>query len=268
VSEQHERLPELSRDAAAAWQAFERSIAPDEDAPARVLERVRARTNAAWHTEPDEREDAPSEPQGARRAAAAVLVMKSAAISVGIAGTALLSIKLVVAAVQPPTTPRAPSPVVVPAVATDAVDPPAQPRTRPIATPIESQTVPVQAPTSLRGAGKPRLAAPAPAAAVTPDLLRAEIELMEAVRAAVRTGKYVRAIDLLETHRADFPNGTLVEERLAFHAIASCGLSRADGSERARAFAKSHPRSAQLAAVRAACDAAAIRPMDPAGRQQ
>ena len=37
---------------------------------------------------------------------------------------------------------------------------------------------------------------------------------------------------------------------------------------RARGFAKSYPRSVQLAAVRAACDAAAIDAMDPVTHQQ
>ena len=252
-------LPELSADANAAWRAFARSIAPDDGAEARVLQRVRTRTKAAA----DDEDDA-SPSQHARRAAAAVLVVKSSAISVGIAGTALLSIKLIVAAVTPAAAPVVPTTnppaVEAPQPVASRSDRSARPVAAPIAAPVLAEPSP---PTALVPA-KPRRVASASA----PDLLQAEIDLGERMRAAVQAKEYSRALELVEQHRREFPRGALAEERLAFAVIIACKLGRADARDEARNFIDAHPHSLQLASVRAACDAAAVPPMDPAGFQQ
>jgi len=271
VSDRDDRM---SAAAEAAWRAFADGLEPDDDAERRVLQRVHARTR------PVGRDDEPALlPERARRAAAAVFVVKSSAISVGLATGTLLAIKLAVVGVQVISAPSAPidppavaAPESKPVRRADATPPVVVPPA--IVSPPSSASPPeslVQTPSAVppalpdRASPRPRIepSAPAPSAA---DLLRAELELMEQARVAVRGHQHARALELLEAHASRFPNGAMLEERLAWLAIVSC--ERGDGRDRADEFASSYPKSARLAAVRAACDATATNPMDPSARQQ
>jgi hypothetical protein len=260
---------ELSQDAEAAWHAFAGAIAPDDGAQTRVLQRVRERTKAPRRAAPladvDEEDNGS---QNARRAAAAVLVVKSSAISLSLAGGALLSIKLIAAAVQPTPVPHPPT-VEIPE------PPPVEHRAeaaRPLApTPAQSASpvtpaLPPASPATSPPSG--HHAAPAPAVASDEDRLRAEIDLVGQMRDALQAGEHVRALELIETHRRDFRDGSLIEEREAFHAIAACRNGDANGAALAQRFATSRPRSSQLAAVRAACNSAANESMDPPQQPQ
>jgi hypothetical protein len=257
VSDHDEAVPELSADAEAAWHAFAGSIAPDDGAQARVLQRMRARTRGTAERDED---DAPP----LRRAAAVVLVMKSSAISVGLAGGALLSIKLIAAALRPSAPPQEPVAVVIP-------EPPALERRAPAEPPPRTATPPVTTPVVEAPAIAPVAQRPAPTSAPPAskaDPLQAEVELMGRVRAALHGRENARALELIADHRTRFPAGSFVEEREAFAAIATCRRGDTKGPELARAFARARPLSVQLAAVRAACDAIANESMDRGSRQQ
>ncbi|HET6585563.1 MAG TPA: hypothetical protein VFG69_19020 [Nannocystaceae bacterium] len=264
-----DRDPEqLSPAAEAAWRAFAGSISPDDGAQARVLQRVRARAQAPRRSPPiDDGDEDATGSQTARRAAAAVLVVKSSAISVGLAGGALLSIKLIAAAVHPTPTPAVPT-VEIP-------EPPSrQPRAAEPSTraPVPAKTeAPIEPPTTAPPVQSPAVAAhpvATRASASSEDRLQAEIDLIGRARDALHAGDTARVLELVETHRADFPAGAFVEEREAFHAIAACRSGVANGPTLAQRFATARPRSSQLAAVRAACDSVANDAMDPPPRPQ
>lgn len=262
MSDRDAEMLEPSAQAEAAWHAFARSIAPDDDAQARVLQRVRARVEGREARDDD---DVPAEPQ-MRRAAAVVLVLKSSAISVGLAGGTLLSIKLIAAALQPSAPPAPPAPVAV--VEAPAVVPTHAPARAPAPAPRAIAPAPVVEPPSIAPVVQRATRTTVPTTPRPEDLLQAEIELMGKVRAAVQANEHARALELLATHRTRFPAGAFAEERDAFAAIAACRSKEANGPALARAFAAAHPRSVQLAAVRAACDSIANGSMDPGARQQ
>lgn len=263
-------MPELTPDADAVWRAFAGSIAPDDGMQARVLQRVRARTKAQrGGVDVDDVDDEENGSRNARRAAAAVLVVKSSAISVSIAGGALLSIKLIAAAVYAPPVPPAPT-IEIP-------EPPAVERSAdvgraevPTPAPSASAAPPVVVPPSSPATSPPPAHHVAPPVATTSDedRLRVEIDLVGRMRDALQAGELARALELVETHRRDFRDGSFIEEREAYQAIAACRKGDAGGAALAQRFATSRPRSSQLAAVRAACDSAANESMDPAARQQ
>ncbi len=264
MSDRDDAVPELSAEADAAWRAFAGSIAPDGDAQARVLDRVRARVQRSRRAESTD-EDA--QPTPLRRAAAAVLVMKSSAISVGLAGGTLLSIKLIAAALRPSAPAPEPPAVVIPeppsATQPVAHAPPRAPAPpQPLVAPPSVEASPALPPEVQRPV---RVAAPS---SPPEDPLQAEVELMGRMRAAVQAGQHARVLELAADHRTRFPAGSFVEERDAFAAIAACRNGDANGPALARTFASARPKSVQLAAVRAACDATANEPTDPSGRQQ
>jgi len=188
-------------------------------------------------------------------AALAALVASIAAVPAGATAPTDVGAQTAPPTTAPPTTaPAVPAP---------------PPPSRPTATPSEPPAaVAVPAAPPVQSPAKPRRVGAAATTATATDALQAEIDLIERVRAAVRANEYARALELVDPHRTGFPAGALVEERLAFHAICACKLGRADASERARGFAKSYPKSVQLAAVRAACDVVAIDAMDPETQQQ
>lgn len=260
MSDRDAEMPEPSAQAEAAWHAFARAIEPDDDAQARVLERVRARVSA--------RADVDDDAPGPRmpKAAAVVLVLKSSAISVGLAGGTLLSIKLMAAALQPSAPPAPPAPIA--SVDAPAVVPAPAPARAPAPAPQAIVPAPVVEPPAIAPTVQRPTRTPAPTTASAEDRLQAEIELMGKVRAAVQADEHARALELIAAHRTRFPAGAFAEEREAFAAIASCRSKAANGAALARAFAAAHPRSVQLAAVRAACDSIANDSMDPRARQQ
>jgi hypothetical protein len=95
--------------------------------------------------------------------------------------------------------------------------------------------------------------APATTEPVT-DSLAAETALLRDAHTAINRGDAAAAISLLEAHAQRFPGGVLMEERVAFHALAMCHTS---AQEEARAeverFAAQYPHSPQLARLRRAC---------------
>ncbi|MFO7566365.1 MAG: hypothetical protein R6X02_27225 [Enhygromyxa sp.] len=103
-----------------------------------------------------------------------------------------------------------------------------------------------------RAASKPRpLAAAAPSPA-EPDIT-AELALVEAAR---RARSPQEAIAELEQHARRFPSGTLLDEREALWAIASCELGDLDdAARRARALAVRRSKSPLIDRVAAACPA-------------
>jgi hypothetical protein len=111
-------------------------------------------------------------------------------------------------------------------------------------TPVPSTPVPVRAAPRARAA-----AAPAPAAA---SRLRAELELLQRVQAALKRREASSALQALDAHRTT--DSTLLAERRAARILALCQLGRIDDARRAAAaFVKQHPDSLQRAAVDGSC---------------
>jgi hypothetical protein len=103
---------------------------------------------------------------------------------------------------------------------------------------------------------KPRArtaAAKAPERApATASSLRAELELLQRVQAALKRGDAAFALHELEAHRTE--DSTLLAERRAARILALCQLGRiADARRAAAVFAEQHPDSLQRAAVDGSC---------------
>jgi hypothetical protein len=82
--------------------------------------------------------------------------------------------------------------------------------------------------------------------------LRAELDLLQRVQAALRREDGATALAALEAHSA--ADGPLLAERQAARILALCLLRRVDEARvAAEAFIARHPRSAQRAAVAASC---------------
>lgn len=82
---------------------------------------------------------------------------------------------------------------------------------------------------------------PAPTSTLTEELRR-----LQQVRAALRGGTPARARALIQSHRRDYPNSTLAQERDATEVAALCAEDRdADAKRKAAAFAKAYPGSSQ-----------------------
>lgn len=126
------------------------------------------------------------------------------------------------------------------------------------------------APPSLAPAGVPVTEAPvgvtsAPTAAATPatraeprsapaSTLAVETALIESARAALGRGDAVAALRVLDEHEQRFPQGALVEERLASRVFALCGLGRrADASRAAAELLRRAPASPLRGRVQASC---------------
>jgi len=112
------------------------------------------------------------------------------------------------------------------------------------------------------GASNPAMAAPSsgPSVALPNADLRAELDLMNALQAALRDGAAERADRLIREHAARFPRGQLLLERTAAEVFAACQRGdRARAQRAAQQFLASDSSSALAARVRASCatDAAA-----------
>ncbi|HWA75636.1 MAG TPA: hypothetical protein VG937_25045 [Polyangiaceae bacterium] len=101
----------------------------------------------------------------------------------------------------------------------------------------------------------------APAASEpTPDsanviALRAELALLNEMQGALRVGQASRALELVERHQREFPNGQLGTERLATEVFAACqlgDLSRARAA--AQRFLKRDTSSPLALRVKGACN--------------
>lgn len=100
---------------------------------------------------------------------------------------------------------------------------------------------------------KPRArAAAAPAAPVAASSLRAELELLQRVQAALKRGEASSALRALDAHQTT--DSTLLAERRAARILALCQLGQIDDARRAAAdFVQQHPESLQRAAVEGSC---------------
>ncbi|HEY3499593.1 MAG TPA: hypothetical protein VGK73_33110, partial [Polyangiaceae bacterium] len=84
--------------------------------------------------------------------------------------------------------------------------------------------------------------------------LRAELQLMGAVQAALRDGLPARALELIDRHAALYPQGQLENERLAAEAVAACRSGdRARSRRAATLFLQRDPASAMAERVRSVC---------------
>jgi hypothetical protein len=82
--------------------------------------------------------------------------------------------------------------------------------------------------------------------------LRAELELLERVQAALRRGDARAALRALDAHRTD--DRVLLAERRAARILALCGLGRtAEAQAAAAEFERQHPDSVQRAAIASSC---------------
>jgi hypothetical protein len=89
------------------------------------------------------------------------------------------------------------------------------------------------------------------------DRLAAESAILDVARVAVAQGEGERAIQAIERHRAQFPNGVLSEEReaLTIKALHLVGRN-AEARSRAVLFQKAYPLSLFLPALRSVLDPA------------
>jgi hypothetical protein len=109
---------------------------------------------------------------------------------------------------------------------------------------------------------RPRRPAPDPdpdPATAEPEVpastLAAERALVAEAWRALALGETSQALDTTREHARRFPTGLLAPERVAIETIAHCRQGAADGSRRATAFHRAHPRSPLAARVDEACGA-------------
>jgi hypothetical protein len=119
------------------------------------------------------------------------------------------------------------------------------------AVPVDS--LPVAPASSVRSDPETPRSAGAPSG--SRDLLAAESAILDVARVAVAQGEGERAIQAVERHRAQFPNGVLSEEREAL-TIKALHLVGRDAEARSRAvrFEKAYPLSLFLPAIRSVLD--------------
>jgi hypothetical protein len=153
----------------------------------------------------------------------------------------------------------APEPVVVappPAQLAPEVPPPPPPVEPPPPTPALTPAPPVRAPVRPAVAPPPRpveVVEPAAPAGARDTGLSRERALLEVARTALARGEIASALEAVERHARDFPQGRLAEERevLAVQALALAGRGD-EASARARAFRAAFPDSLLQPAVDAA----------------
>jgi hypothetical protein len=110
-------------------------------------------------------------------------------------------------------------------------------------------TEPVALPPAVAESAPP----PLTAVAAPADGLQAELALVRAAHDALRAGKPDVALERMEQHRSEFPNGALSEERDALRVSAICALGRSDAASEAQTFLANHPGSPFVARIRDAC---------------
>jgi hypothetical protein len=242
MSESHDDLD-------ACWNDYAVAIAPPPDAAARI--RARVQRAVAQRDRVVDTADEPA-PQPVTRAAAAVLWMKSSALSVGIAVAALGGLH-VAARVRSTTPPPAELPAIVaaPEPTSQRLDVPPPPPVAAIpAAPAPSTAPPPVEPIERPAIARPRASAPAPASST--DTLAEETALLSRAKSAMDRRAYRDALVLLDEHARRFPSGMLAPERDAHRSIARCRSGERDSTIFAT-FTAAHPRSAYLSRVREAC---------------
>ena len=176
----------------------------------------------------------------AKGAGAGVLV---AATTYGVAQLAPVPVPVPVPVPQPTVAPPAPNAMnqqgddnLVP-----AIDPAASPSAP--AAPASPERIPPASSSAL----------PAPSSTVSPSL-SAELLLMADVQRALRDGQATRALELVTRHAAEFPDGQLVNERLAAETFAACQSGEVARARRAAALFLERDSTSSLALrVRKTC---------------
>lgn len=130
---------------------------------------------------------------------------------------------------------------------------------------LADETPPSAVPVAVDSGAHNRARTAAPALSVEPvdaakpaesaaPALRAELELMSQVQAALRDNRGDRALTLLERYDSTFALGQLRNERLAAEVFAACQLGNVTRAQRAAAqFLQRDSSSALAARVKAAC---------------
>lgn len=265
------------------WDDYLREIGPDARASMRVrrgLDRALVERRRMAPT------DAPAQP--VPRAAAAFFVIKSSALSVGLALATLGGLHVGARALAPAELPAiaapagaAPSiatqdphatavprrspelPSIEPApseVAVPAIAPMRAPVRAPSDAPRRTSTTPSPAPTPVPPAVAPdalraELALPDALRAelALPDALRAELALMDRAKAALAAGDDAQLLRLVGEHAERFPAGSMIEERRGWTVIARCRIGAATSRSIAESFARDYPRSVLLDDIHHAC---------------
>lgn len=250
----------------AYWEDYLREIGPDARASVRVrrgLDRALAERRRVAPT------DAPAQPMP--RAAAAFFLLKSSALSVGLAIATLgglhVGARALAPAELPPVAERvaaAPSSATQEPRATAELRrspaPPELPPVEPAPSEASAPTVaPARAPTRApieapRHASAPPSTAPTPAPPpVAPDDLRAELALMDRAKTALAAGDDAQVLRLVKEHAERFPTGSMIEERRGWTVIARCRSGAAASRSIAESFARDYPRSVLLDDIHHAC---------------
>lgn len=94
----------------------------------------------------------------------------------------------------------------------------------------------------------------APSTDVSPTSIAEEVALIKRISAAMAGGQASTVLELVAEHEARFPAGTLIEEREAARARASCRLGQREAGEALTVrFQHRWPKSMQLVAVHHDC---------------
>ena len=154
-------------------------------------------------------------------------------------------------AVHGEATPIVPAPVdAKAAVARPAVVPAVAPTSEPV--PMEP---PVARPDRDRTPARPS-APPASTASppVDADALAEETRLVARARAALGRGDLDAAQAAVDDHASRFPDGALVEDRIAYATIVACRRSEVDRDAKRREFLQRYPRSPHRPRIDEACE--------------
>lgn len=124
--------------------------------------------------------------------------------------------------------------------------------------PLEASPSPVEVspglvspyPSQRKSHPRPRATKPEPSA----SRLAEELRLLDAMRAASKSGRHAETLRMVGEHAAEFSSGSFAAERELARVRALCGLGRFKQVRTAQArFAKKHPSSHLAALVRGAC---------------
>lgn len=140
------------------------------------------------------------------------------------------------------------------ATASERIVTPAEPP-RSVAEPPTRTTTDAIAPPAKPPLQRPSARTSTDTLAPAADTLAAEKALISAAREALARGDHATALAKLADHAREFPRGQLTEERAALRVEALCaGNKRAQGRAEAQLFLRDHPGATQAARVAAACE--------------
>jgi hypothetical protein len=84
--------------------------------------------------------------------------------------------------------------------------------------------------------------------------LEAETRLVGEIRAAIDAGEDGAATAAIARHATEFPDGTFVEERLAYAIVLACRRGDAHSATMRTTFSSRYPSSHHDRMIRAGCD--------------